>query len=68
MVGHTAELPNLSTFPTWWWGVFFPGYVLPIDIVSAKSIVDVKHGDSGVVIGYQVSEFTCNWLAECFIA
>ena len=31
-------------------------------------MVDVKPGDSSVVIGYQVDEFTHTWLAEHFIA
>ena len=33
-----------------------------------ESVVDIKPGDSYVVIGYQVDEFTCTLLAECFIA
>ena len=28
----------------------------------------LKPGDSGVVIGYQVDEFTCTWSAEQFVA
>ena len=28
----------------------------------------IKPGDSGVVIGYQVDEFTCTWSAEQFVA
>ena len=28
----------------------------------------IKPGDSGVVIGYQVDEFTCNWSAEQLVA
>ena len=28
----------------------------------------IKSGDSSVVIGYQVDEFTCTWSAEWFVA
>ena len=35
---------------------------------SALNVVDVKLGDSGLVIGYKDKEFPCTWLAECFIA
>ena len=28
----------------------------------------IKPGDSGVVTGYQVDEFTCTWSAEWFVA
>ena len=38
------------------------------DTVNSKSVVGVKPGDSGVVIGYQVDEFTCLWSVECFVA
>ena len=34
---------------------------------NSKSVVDIKAGDSGVVLGYQVDEFACNWLAEHFV-
>ena len=30
--------------------------------------MEIKFGDSGVVIGYQVDGFTCTWSAEQFIA
>ena len=39
-------------------GSSFPGCVLPDRIVNTKSVVGIKPGDSGGVIGYQVDEFT----------
>ena len=47
---------------------FFPGLVPTNDMVSSESVVLIKPGDSGVVIGYQVDEFTCTWSAEWFVA
>ena len=38
------------------------------DAVDSDSVVGIKPGDSGVVIGYQVDEFTCTWSAEWFVA
>ena len=35
---------------------------------STESVMGIKPGDSGVVIGYQVDEFTCTWSAEWFVA
>ena len=35
--------------------------------VDSKSVLDVKHGDSGVVMGYQVDEFIHACLADHFI-
>ena len=32
------------------------------------NLMDIKPGDSSVVIGYQVDEFTCTWSAEQFVA
>ena len=37
-------------------------------MVDPDSVMGVKPGDSGVVIGYQVDEFTCTWSAEQFVA
>ena len=37
-------------------------------MVDSESAMDIKPGDSGVVIGYQVDEFTCTWSAEWFVA
>ena len=49
-------------------GSSFPALVPPNDTVDPESVVDMKSGDSGVVIGYQVDEFTHTWSAECFVA
>ena len=37
-------------------------------MVDYESAVGIKPPDSGVVIGYQVDEFTCTWSAELFVA
>ena len=37
------------------------------DTVDSKSVMGIKPGDFGVVIGYQVGKFTCTWSAERFI-
>ena len=42
----------------------FPGLVPSDDAVNSVSVMGVKPGDSGVVIGYQVDEFTHTWSAE----
>ena len=49
-------------------GSSFPGLVPSYDAVNSDSVMGVKPGDSGVVIGYQVDEFTCTWSAEQFVA
>ena len=46
----------------------FPGLVPSNDTVDFDSVMGIKPGDSGVVIGYQVDEFTCTWSAEQFVA
>ena len=38
------------------------------DAVNSDSVMGIKPGDSGVVIGYQVDELTCTWSAEQFVA
>ena len=38
------------------------------DAVDSDSVMGIKLGDSGVVIGYQVDEFTHTWSAEQFVA
>ena len=38
------------------------------DAVNSDSVMGIKPGDSGVVIGYQVDEFACTWSAEQFVA
>ena len=45
-----------------------PGCVQPSDMVDSESVMGFKPSDSGVVIRYQVYEFTCIWLSEHFIA
>ena len=37
-------------------------------MVNSESVVGMKPGDSGVVIGYQVDDFIHTWLAEHFVA
>ena len=44
-----------------------PGLVPSDDTDNSKSAVDIKPGDSGVVIGYQVDEFTHTWSVEQFV-
>ena len=61
------ETPDPSAFPTWWEESSFPGSAPPDDTINSKSVVGIKPGDSGVVIGYQVNECTCSWLVELFI-
>ena len=57
---HPIPLPSLHVGKR----SSFPGFVLPSDMVSSKSVVGIILGDSGVVIGHQIDEFTCTWLAE----
>ena len=35
-------------------------------MVDSESVMGIKAGDSGVLIRYQVDEFTCTWSAEQF--
>ena len=37
-------------------------------MVNSESVMGIKPGDSSVVIGYQVDEFTHTWYAEWFVA
>ena len=39
-------------------GSSFPGVAPLNDMVNSESVMDIKPGDSGVVIGYQVDECT----------
>ena len=48
-------------------GSSFPGLVPLDDAVNSESVMGFKPGDSSVVIGYQVDEFTCTWSAEQFV-
>ena len=49
-------------------GSSFPGLVPLDDMVNSESVRGIKPGDSGVVIGHQVDEFTRTWSAEQFVA
>ena len=61
---HLIPLPSLHDGE----GSSFPGLVPSDDAVNPDSVMGIKPGDSGVVIGYQVDEFTCAWSAEQFAA
>ena len=63
MVGHTSlgawqshPIPPPSQHGRE--GSSFPGLVPSNDTVDSKSEVDIEPGDSGVVNGYQIDEFT----------
>ena len=61
---HLIPLPSLHDGK----GSSFPGLVPSDDAVNFDSVMGIKPGDSGVVSGYQVDEFTCTWSAEQFVA
>ena len=61
---HLIPLPCLHDGE----GSSFPGLVPSDDAVDPDSVMGIKPGDSGVVIGYQVDEFTCTWSTEQFVA
>ena len=61
---HLIPLPSLHDGE----GSSFPGLVPSDDVVDSDSVMGIKPGDSGVVIGYQVDEFTHIWSAEQFVA
>ena len=61
---HLIHLPSLHDGE----GSSFPGLVPSGNTVDSESVMGIKPGDSGVVIGYQVDEFTCTWSAEQFVA
>ena len=44
------------------------GLVPSSDTVDSESVVGIKPGDTGLLIGYQVDEFTHTWSAEQFVA
>ena len=50
------------------YGVWLSACVPPDDTVNSESVMDVKPGDSDVVIGCQLDEFSCILSAECFVA
>ena len=61
---HLIPLPSLHGEE----GFSFPGLVPSDDVCNSESVMGIKRGDSGVVIGYQVDEFTHTWSAELFVA
>ena len=61
---HLIPLPSLHDGE----GSSFPGLVPSDDTVNSDSVMGIKPGDSSVVIGYQVDEFTHTWSAEQFVA
>ena len=61
---HLIPLPSLHDGE----GSSFLGLVPSDDAVDSDSVMSIKPGDSSVVIGYQVDEFTHAWSAEQFVA
>ena len=49
-------------------GSSFPGLVSSDDAVNSVSVMGIESGDSSMMIGYQVDEFTHTWSAEQFVA
>ena len=49
-------------------GSSFQGSFPPNGMVNSESLVVVKPGNFGVVIGYQVDGFIHSWSAEFFVA
>ena len=66
--GPSGESPDLPPSLHDGEGSSFPGLVPSDDMVDPESVMGVKPGDSCVVIGYQVDEFTRIWSAEQFVA
>ena len=64
MESHPIPLPSLHNGER----SSFLGLVPSDDMVNSESVMGIKPGDSSVVIGYQVDEFTCTWSAEQFVA
>ena len=70
--GLRRESPDSSTLPAWLGGVF-PHLVPSNDKVNSESVVGIKPGDSGVVIGYCVMSLLTPglqsglWLIPTFI-
>ena len=61
---HPIPLPSLHDGE----GSSFLGLVPSDDAVDSDSLMGIKPGDSGVVIGHQVDEFTHTQSAEQFVA
>ena len=73
MVGHIAlgaqqihliPLPSLHDGE----GSSFPDLVPSDDTVDSEFVLGIKPGDSSVMIGYEVDEFTCTLSLEWFVA
>ena len=61
---HLIPLPSLHDVE----GYSFTGLVPSDKVGNSDSVMGIKPGDSSVVIGYQVDEFTHTWSAEQFVA
>ena len=61
---HLIPPPSLHG----WEGSSFPGLIPPDDMFDSKAVVGMTPGDSGVVSGYQVDEFTLSWFIKHFVA
>ena len=61
---HLLPLPSLHDGE----GSSLPGLVQSDDEVNSESVMGIKPGDSGVVIGYQIDEFIHTLCAEWFVA
>ena len=61
---HPIPLPSLCDGE----GSSFPGLVPSDDVVNSDSVMGIKPGDSGLVIEYQVDDFTRTWSARQFVA
>ena len=64
MESHLIPLPSLHGRE----GSSFPGLVPSDDVGDSESVMGIKPGDSDLVIGYEVDEFTHTWSAEQFVA
>ena len=63
-MSHLIPLPSMNGGE---WSSFL-GLVPSSDMVDTESKMGIKPDDSGVVIGYQVDEFTCTCSVEQFVA
>ena len=72
MVGYAAlgvqQSPNSCIFLTRGEGSSFLASAPSDDLVNSESVMGVKASDSGVVIGYQVDEYTHSCSADHLIA
>ena len=60
---HPIPLPSLHSVAGSFTCLFPPG-----DTVDSELVVGMKPCHFGVVIGYQIDEFTCTWSAQHFVA